>query len=158
MGCGLTIEKVNCELQRAKADLDAAEEIIAAVGDQLSGARASGSSLLLVSGDATTITSVTLTEGKWLVQGAVFLVLAAASTTIKQGSISETTNVLGADTALNENDIPTTTLNGTITLPVPVILKEIAAGQTDTLYLVGKATSSAGSVSAFGHITATRIG
>jgi len=154
MPCGLTLEKVNCELQRVEAAVEAIQD--AGVGSVLSATLASGSANSLATGDAETIATLALTEGTWLVSGAVFLVLSAASTTIKQGSISETTNTLGTDARLNENDIPTTTLSGTITLPVPAFTFVVPAGG-DTLYFVAKATFSAGSVAAFGHITATKL-
>jgi hypothetical protein len=64
--------------------------------------------------------------------------------------------VLGTDARLNENDIPTTTLSGTITLPVPMFTFVVPA-VGDTLYLIAKATFSAGSVAAFGHINATKL-
>jgi hypothetical protein len=154
MGCGLTIEKVNCELQRNISAVEALQD--AGVGSVLSASVASGDANALVDDTAETIATLALTEGTWLVSGAVFLVLTGASTTIKQGSISETTNVLGPDTRLNENDIPTTTLSGTITLPVPSFVIVVPAGG-DTLYLIAKATFSAGSVAAFGHINATKL-
>jgi len=154
MPCGLTIEKVNCDLQRLSERVGDVED--AGIGSVLSASLASGDANALATGDAETIATLALTEGTWLVSGAVFLVLTGASTTIKQGSISETTNVLGTDARLNENDIPTTTLSGTITLPVPMFTFVVPAGG-DTLYLIAKATFSAGSVAAFGHINATKL-
>lgn len=156
MPCGLTIEKTQCELDRVDARLEVAEGELDAIGSTLSATLASGSANSLVTDTAETIATLALTEGTWLVSGAVFLVLNAASTTIKQGSISETTNTLGTDARLNENDIPTTTLSGTLTLNVTPFVFVVPAGG-DSLYLVAKATFSAGSVSAFGHITAAKL-
>lgn len=129
------------------------------LGERLAATLGSGTPTALTTATAKTITSVSLTPGVWDIIGSVaFIPTVSASITQQIGSISATTNTLGAtnsyDVIIWNYQVAITGISATIvTPPVRVI---IAA--TTTYYLVGQSTFTVSTQTAYGSIIATRVG
>jgi len=120
---------------------------------------ASGSAVSLVTATAKTVTSISLAAGTWDVSGVVDFSLAGTTSVLGASNyisgISTTTNTLGGqDTYLNRPLIVTTS-TGTINSDAP--RQRLTLASTTTVYLIAQATFSAGTVSAYGTITANRV-
>lgn len=103
------------------------------------------------------ITSVLLTPGSWAVHPYFSAVLAAATCTAIKASTGTTTATHGL--AQHSTDLApnTTTASETLSSPVPTRFIQVAAGQTQRVYLVITGTFSAGGVTAHGGLTGVRI-
>jgi hypothetical protein len=127
------------------------------IGEIITGARATGSSLSLTSPNALTVDSISLTAGDWDVSGVVaFTPAATTSITFLNGGISTTTNTIGAlgtyfawSTAAN---IPTAVDEAWITPTV-----QISVASTTTVFLIAKATFSASTLKGYGSMRARRV-
>jgi len=125
------------------------------VGEYVNSLVAVGSAVGLSNGAAGNVTSISLTAGDWDVIGAINFVSASATVTQKCAGITTTSVTIPSDGSEVFNGSQTTVASFTdgITLP----RKRINVSGTTTVYLVGKADFSAGSVSAFGTINARRV-
>lgn len=125
------------------------------VGQFSSSFIAVGSATSLTTATAKNVTSISLTAGDWDVSGNVNFVATTATVTAWSGGISTNTNALPTDGSEVPNGTVITLIseNNGITLP----RKRISIASTTTVYLVGKATFSAGTVTAYGGITARRV-
>lgn len=113
---------------------------------------ASGSPVSLTNATGANITSISLGAGTWDVQGNVNFSASTATVTGTSGGITSTTGTVPTDGTEVYSGVQVTLLseNDSVTIPS----KRFTLGGTTTIYLVGKCTFSAGSVSAFGSITA----
>ena len=125
------------------------------VGEKITSAVASGSAVSLTTATAANVTSISLTAGNWAVSGNINFSDATATSTGTSASINTTTATMASDGTEAYSGVQVTLVSeiDSVTLPVKVI----NVSTTTTVYLVGKSTFSAGSVSAFGSITATRM-
>lgn len=115
-----------------------------------------GSPVSLTTNTAANVASLVLAAGVWDVSGAVNFIGTGASMTRQNSSIGSASAAL--DTTIGqfvETPITTTTLTGNLTHALPTVRLTLAA--PTTLYLVGKAVFSAGTVTADGLLRATRI-
>lgn len=110
--------------------------------------------------------SITLTAGDWMVSGAVAYLLSAATVTDVDFGISSTSATLPASTRLanptsgeygHTDYIGVTTTSLRKQFAIPSYRVTVASGATLPLYLVARATFSAGTVSVSGYYTARRI-
>jgi len=120
---------------------------------------ASGSAVALTTATAKTVTSISLAAGTWDVSGVVDFSLAGTTSVLGASNyiagINTTTNALGGqDTYLNRPLIVTT---GTGTMATDTPTRRITLATTTTVYLIAQATFSAGTVAAYGTITANRV-
>jgi hypothetical protein len=131
-----------------------------------------GSAVALTTATPANISSTSLEAGTWLVWGALDAILTGATITALAASLSLVSGALsaqpGASVApgrlypepLAQRVLNLVTANGTESLPVgPTIMTVISVpqNQTMTLYLVGQASFSAGSVSACGSLFAVAL-
>lgn len=116
---------------------------------------ASGSAVSLTTATGANITSISLTAGDWNVSGNVNFSASTATVTGTSAGISATSATVPTDGSEVFSGVQVTLLseNDSVTLPP----KQINVTTTTTVFLVGKCTFSAGSVSAFGSILARRI-
>ena len=126
------------------------------IGELIDSPIAVGSAVSLTSATAANVTSITLTPGSWLVHGHVNLSAGSATRTAASAGISTTTATLPTDGSEVTSGIQTTTTTHKdgITLQPKQVL--VAAGTTQVVYLVASATFSAGTVAAYGQISAIR--
>lgn len=125
------------------------------VGQLVQSLVASGSAVSLTSTIAANVTSISLTAGDWDVEGAVQFVAGSATVTTRKASIFTTSATQASDGSEGNNGSKLTTTSSTdgITLP----RKRLSLAATTTVYLVADSTFSAGTVSAYGVITARRV-
>lgn len=124
-------------------------------GEVLSGKIASGSAQALQTTVATNVTSLSLSAGDWDVSGNINFTGTASTITATSGGITTTSVTVPTDGTEVFSGVVTTLITETDSITIP--RKQINVSSTTTVYLVGKCTFSAGSVSAFGSITARRM-
>lgn len=124
------------------------------VGEVITAARAPGSALALTTTVSANVTSIVLTAGDWDISGYVGFTLAGATSTQRRGSASLTSATTGPEGYIQQDGTPTSVLSTTYRYALPV--KQVRLSGTVTIYLVADATFSAGTVSAFGEISARR--
>ena len=124
-------------------------------GEFVSSYVAVGSPVALTTATEANVTSISLTAGDWDVEGNVNIAGATATYTQGQAAISTTTATLSTDGSEVYSGAGFTLLSVTdgITLP----RKRISIAATTTVYLVAKATFSAGTMGSYGGITARRV-
>ncbi len=129
-------------------------------GEVISSTKLIGSAVSLTMATPANVTSIALTAGDWDVQGQVTFVAGSASIIaggLFEAGINSTTATLPVDGSEAYQGMPTaivtTSFNQTVTIARKVI--NISAGATQ--YLVAEATFTAGTVTAYGNITARRI-
>lgn len=125
------------------------------VGEYVTSTIPSGSAVVLTSGAAANVTSITLTAGDWDVTGQCDFALTGASTTLMASGSSPTSATFDVQDSFTQYPIPTTTLTGEYDQVMPT--RRVSISATTTLYLVAKATFSAGTASASGTIRARRV-
>ncbi len=125
------------------------------VGEFVQTLVAVGSPVALTTAIGANVASISLTAGDWDVVGNVNLSLAAATPTILQGAISETSATIPTD----GSEVHSGTLGTAITVKDSIVLprKRISIASTTTIYLVAKATFSAGGINSYGQISARRV-
>jgi hypothetical protein len=125
------------------------------VGEEIESLIAIGSEVNLTSPTPSNVTSISLTKGDWDVQGNVNYDAAGATDTLMSAGISTTSATVPTDGSecYSGFQFVTTTFKDSITLP----RKRISIASTTTVYLVGQATFSAGTMKVFGGITARRV-
>jgi len=125
------------------------------VGEAVSSYIASGSAVSLSNATAANVTSVSLTAGDWDVEGNVNFIASAATVTASSGGISATSATVPTNGSEVFSGVLLTVGTATYSATSPRVRISIAS--TTTIYLVGKASFSAGTVTAFGGITARRV-
>lgn len=125
---------------------------VTAVSGYVTGAVVSGSAISLTTATGANVTSISLGAGTWDVSGNINFSASTATVTGTSGGITSTTATVPTDGTEVYSGVQVTLLseNDSVTIPS----KRFTLGGTTTIYLVGKCTFSAGSVSAFGSITA----
>jgi hypothetical protein len=115
---------------------------------------------IATSGTPINVTSIALTAGDWDVEGQVTMVAAAASMaagSLQEAGINSTSITLPVDGSESyepvQNAITTTSFKQTFN----IARKIINSSSATTQYLVAVATFTAGTVSAYGNITARRV-
>lgn len=128
-------------------------------GQHITGSIGSGSAVALVTATAKNVTVITLTAGDWEVGGNISFVLAGATSvfgaTGYTGGASSTSDTLGAENTFVVQSLDLTTKTGTFGYVIPS--QRFSFAVTTSVYLVGRATFTAGTVSAFGRLFARRI-
>lgn len=129
-----------------------------AIGEQIRATLASGTPVSLTNNAPLTVTSISLTAGVWDVSGIVgFISGGTTSITQLQMSISTTNNALqgnyGDDTIANSF---TAQIGIQQTLTIPAL--RITLLSTTTIYLTTQGAFTLGTLSAYGRISATRVG
>lgn len=125
------------------------------VGEYVESKVASGSAVSLTTATSTNITSISLTAGDWDVTGNINYIGASATITGKISGISSTSATLPTDGTEVYSGVNVTLLNNTD--GTTLATKRISISGTTTVYLVGQTTFSAGTVTAFGYISARRV-
>lgn len=128
---------------------------IGMVGEIISSAIVVGSATSLTTATAKNVTSISLTAGDWDVEGNVNFTETTATASARSAGITSTSATVpvdGTESYCGVQSTITSELNS-ITLP----RKRVSLAATTTIYLVGKATFSAGTVSGFGSISARRV-
>ena len=116
----------------------------------------SASEVTLTTATAKNVTSVTLPNGEWDVNGIIDFDLTGATVTKMIAGVSTTTNTLGAQDTATQTLIALTTITGVHTQQTTDNRLILTAAST-VVYLVASATFSAGTMKAFGTIRARRI-
>jgi len=128
------------------------------VGEFVSALVAVGSAVSLTTATAKNVASISLTAGDWDVEGNVNFTGGSATTAaggLFSTGISTSTGALptdGSEVPVAVPPVTTTSFLANGTLP----RKRISISSTTTVYLVAEATFSAGTVGAYGAITARR--
>lgn len=129
------------------------------LGEQIRATRAGGAQLSLVTSTAASLASISLTAGVWDISAIVtFSAQSTTSTTSLVCSISSTNNALGGtpgdtDVFLNFQ----VAILGFSTSVVNPALRVVLSATT-TYFLVAQATFTANTTTAYGRISATRVG
>jgi hypothetical protein len=113
-----------------------------------------GSAVSLVTATAKTVTSITLGAGNWVIYGNVKYTLATTTGTQYAAGACATTNTLPNTENYASTPLVTTLLSETVGQVIPTIRVSIAS--STTYYLVAQATFTAGTVAAYGRISALR--
>jgi hypothetical protein len=125
------------------------------IGEVFSSLIPTGSSVALTTGTAANITSISVTAGDWEISGNVNFAGTTATITQEQAGISNGTSATiptdGTEVSSAPNIVAASLINS-ITLPP----KQVNVSTTTTIYLVGTATFSAGTVRGYGSIKARR--
>lgn len=105
---------------------------------------------------AKSIANITLTPGNWDVEGMITFVAVSATMDIRTAEVNATADVqtLGTGTAINGR--ATVTTSETISLAIPRRQYLVTAGSYP-VYLTALVNFSAGTVSAYGRISARRV-
>lgn len=125
------------------------------LGEQIRSAVASGSAVSLgSSGNAATITSITLTAGIWDISS-VAVIVNSGTTTIVAGGISAVTNSF----SLPQGDALFFSVGASIgAVGVSIPAYRVTISTSTTYYLVGLSTFSTGAATGYGRISGTRVG
>lgn len=130
-----------------------------AVGEYVLTTVAVGSAVALTTATPANVGSVSLTAGDWTLEGNINFT--AASATVANGSLwvgsinvtSATISTDGAEVQLNPGASTTTSFKDGVSIPQ----KRVSLTATTTIYLVAEATFTAGTVGAYGKISARRV-
>lgn len=125
------------------------------VGEIVQSLIGSGSAVGLTTATAANIANIGLTAGDWDVEGSVHFAGSSATETQKSAGISTTTATIPTDGSEGYSGAQTTTT--TTKDSITLSRKRLSLSGNTTVYLVGSATFSAGSVGAFGGISARRV-
>lgn len=124
------------------------------VGEIVSSYIATGSAVSLTTATGANVTSISLTAGDWDVSGNINFNQTAATATAIVGGLSSTTGTVPTDGSEVYAGGIGTLLSSATGLALPT--KRFSLSGTTTVYLVAKATFSAGTETAFGGIVARR--
>ena len=128
------------------------------VGEYVITLVAVGSPVSLTTATAANVASISLTAGDWDVEGNVNFTAGSATTATTSAwsaGIDATTATLPTDGSEVHTTAVATTSSFLTSIPVP--RKRISLSATTTIYLVGLATFSAGTVGGYGKIAARRM-
>ena len=123
------------------------------IGEFIS-SKSTGSGTALTTTENATIASISLTAGDWDVEGFLNFQESSASATQRSAGISLVDATLPTDDTTFYNTRETS--ETTQILPLVFPRKRISIAATTTVYLVGNAYFSAGTVNGFGELTARR--
>lgn len=126
------------------------------VGEIVHSEVVAGSAVSLTTATAANVTSISLTAGDWDVRGNVNFAGASSTVTARSGGLTSTSATVPTDGTEVFAGGQTTTTSETTSVSVPS--KRFSLASTTTIYLVGKATFSAGTMGEFGSISARRAG
>lgn len=127
------------------------------IGEQIRATRAGGgSALALTTATAADVTSISLTAGIWDVSACCIFGGGPITGTVFEASINTTSATRGTsgDNAVGTNLAPAAAAGSPITIPS----YRITLTTTTTVYLVAYAEFTVGATTAFGRISATRVG
>jgi len=124
------------------------------VGEYVTAALGSGSATSFSSGVPKTITSISLTAGDWDVSGVVGTIISGGATMVFfAGGPSGTTNVFdGPEYSVFAFNF---SIPGDTRTNIPT--RRFSVASTTTIYLIGQANFSSGSISGWGSISARRV-
>lgn len=125
------------------------------VGERVTSLIASGSAVSLTTATAANITSISLSAGDWNVVGNVNFTETTSTVTARSAGINTTSATVPTDGTEAYCGVQSTATSEVNTIMLPA--KVIKLASTTTVYLVGKATFSAGTCAGFGYIMATRV-
>lgn len=124
------------------------------LGEFVTGQRLSASALSLTTATAANLASISLTAGDWNVFGVTGFTGTATSANVVGGSSTTSATLPGLDSG-QEYAFPGLNVSLLDTL-IPVPTKRLSLSATTTVYLVGYAEFSSGTLSAYGTISARR--
>lgn len=125
------------------------------LGESVSSLIAVGSAVGLTTATPANITSISLTAGDWDVTGCVDFTETVATASARSAGISTTSATIptdGSEAYCGVQSTITTEINS-----ITPARKRVNVSSTTTVYLVGSATFSAGTVAGFGNLTARRV-
>lgn len=128
------------------------------VGEVFTSTLAIASATSLTTLTAKTITSITLTAGRWLIFGVVG-VTTGGNALLDQfvGEINTTTNALGADESNRFVHYPDVAIGGAFTPIGTVPPRYVTISGTTTYYLIARVRFTQSTAAGYGRITAVRI-
>ncbi len=125
------------------------------IGEYVSSLIAVGSAVSLTTATPANVTSISLTAGDWDVEGNINFTETTATVTARSGGVTSTTATIptdGSEVYNGSQTVVITSINS-----ITSSRKRFSLSGTTTVYLVTSATFSAGTVAAFGSITARRV-
>lgn len=125
------------------------------VGEYVSSLVAIGSPVSLSNGIAANITSISLTAGDWDVDGQVSFTETTSTVTGRSAGVTSTTATVPVDGSEAYCGVQSTVTSETNS--ISLVKKRFSLSGTTTVFLVGKASFSAGTCGGFGVITARRV-
>lgn len=125
------------------------------VGEYIESKVVSGSAVSLTTATSANVTSISLTAGDWDVEGSVNVAAVGGTFTSRGAGINTTSATIPTDGSELLNTTLTTAQN--VTIPFSATRVRISVSSTTTVYLVTRATFAAGTVTAYGQITARRV-
>jgi hypothetical protein len=125
-----------------------------AVGEYTSSLVASGSAVSLSNNTGANITSISLTAGDWDVGGSVNFTETTSTVTGRSAGVTSTTATVPTDGSEAFCGVQSTVTSETNSITLS--RKRFSLSATTTIYLVAKASFSAGTCAGFGQITARR--
>lgn len=126
------------------------------IGEQISSFVGAGSAVSVSDNTATNIASISLTAGVWNVACILMWGAAAITGTVFETSISQTSATRGTlgDNNIQNPTAPTAVVNSTMVIPQ----YRIILSSTTTIYMVAFSRYTVGALTAYGRISATRVG
>ncbi len=124
------------------------------IGEYVSSLVASGSAVSLTTATTANVTSISLTAGDWDVTGSINYAGTVATVSGKTSGTSSTSATMPTDGSEVQSGVQMTLLSATD--GSTVARKRFSLASTTTVYLVANCTFTAGSVSAYGNLTARR--
>lgn len=124
------------------------------VGEYLTTSLAVGSAITLTTATAVNIATISLTAGDWDVYSVLDYTLTTATATHFKSGVSTTSVTFGAQDTFDDMPLIVTALSDVFGNVNPAIRLSLAS--TTTVYLIGNATFSAGTVKGYGSISARR--
>lgn len=125
------------------------------IGEYVSSFIAVGSAVSLTTATAATVTSISLTAGDWDITGLASFNEGSATVTSRSAGMTGTAANIQTDGS--EGYLGTTTVALSALNTITLARQRASLSGTTTIYLSAKATFSAGTVGAFGFITARRV-
>ncbi len=125
------------------------------VGEFFSSYKAVGAPVSLSTNTVADVTSIALTAGDWDVEGNINLSFGSTTVTATQGALNTTATTLPTDGSEVYSGLLLTTTSDTQSITLP--RKRVSLSTSGTVYMPIKVTFSAGTVAAFGGLTARRV-
>lgn len=125
------------------------------VGEYVESNIASGSAVSLTTATSANVTSISLTAGDWDVEGIVNYSMTGATTANFSSGSNSTSATLGGENTFVYTPFAAAGLSDQLGEVIPV--RRFSLSGTTTIYLIGNATFSVGSASAYGLIRARRV-
>lgn len=125
------------------------------IGEYVESNVVSGSAVSLTNATSTNITSISLTAGDWDVEGIVNYEMTGATTTNFSSGSSSTSATLGGENTFTYTPLSTAGFTDQLGNVIPT--RRFSLSGTTTIYLVGQATFSVGSVDGYGMLRARRV-